>query len=66
MSKDSNRDLAPTIAAIVDEYREWMTNGGKIIYASENGRVLDRRTPEIEVYVLDPNRFRLPAVKAAK
>jgi hypothetical protein len=35
----------PTVAAIVDEYRRLMENGGKVIYAEENGFVIDRREP---------------------
>ena len=49
------RDQMPTVAAIVDEFREWMVPGGKVIYASENGHVLDRREP------VDPDKvFNVP------
>lgn len=54
MSKDALRRAMPTVAAIVDEYRHLMADGGKLIYASENGHVIDRRTPE-------PNVFDIPA-----
>ena len=42
MSKDALRQAMPTVAAIVDEYRPWLE---KVVYASENGRVIDRREP---------------------
>jgi hypothetical protein len=45
MSKDALRRQMPTVAAIVDDFREWLTDGGKVIYASENGHVIDRREP---------------------
>lgn len=55
MSKDAMRQKMPTVAAIVDEYREWMANGGKVVFASENGHVLDRREP------VDPDQvFTIP------
>jgi hypothetical protein len=44
MSKDALRQKMPTVAAICDEYREWLT-GGKVIFAEENGIVIDRREP---------------------
>jgi hypothetical protein len=46
MSKDELRQAMPTVAQIVDEYRDWMKTGGKVIYAKENGHVIDRRTPD--------------------
>jgi hypothetical protein len=54
MSKDELRQAMPTVAAIVDEYRHLMANGGKLIYASENGHVIDRREK-------DDNAFTVPA-----
>jgi len=42
MTKDELRRRMPVTASIVDEYREWLT-GGKVIYAEENGQVIDRR-----------------------
>jgi hypothetical protein len=51
MSKDAMRQAMPTVAQIVDEYRPWL---GKVIYASENGNVLDRRETlnEGQVFVI--------------
>lgn len=43
MSKDAMRQAMPTVAAIVDEFRHLMADGGKVVYASENGHVIDRR-----------------------
>jgi hypothetical protein len=45
MSKDEMRAMFPTVAAIVDELRPFMGKGAKVIYASENGHVIDRREP---------------------
>jgi hypothetical protein len=42
MSKDAMRQAMPVTASIVDEYRQWL---GKVIYAEENGKVIDRREP---------------------
>jgi hypothetical protein len=42
MSKDAMRQAMPTVAAIVDEFRPWLE---KVVYASENGHVIDRREP---------------------
>lgn len=39
------RQAMPTVAAIVDQFRDWMADGGKVVYASENGHVIDRREP---------------------
>jgi hypothetical protein len=47
MSKDAMRQAMPTVAQIVDDYRQWL---GKVIYASENGKVIDRREPETNVF----------------
>lgn len=55
MSKNELRQRMPTVAAIVDEYRDLMADGGKVIYASENGHVIDRRTPEPNVFDIPPN-----------
>lgn len=56
MTKDQLRRAMPTVAAIVDEYRAWMQDGGKVVYASENGHVIDRREP-----VSDDQVFTIPA-----
>jgi hypothetical protein len=53
MSKDAMRQRMPTVAAIVDELRPWL---GKVIYAEENGHVIDRREPVSEEQV-----FQIPA-----
>jgi hypothetical protein len=45
MSKQALREAMPTVAAIVDEFRHLMADGGKVIYAAENGQVIDRREP---------------------
>jgi hypothetical protein len=50
------RDLMPTVASIVDEYRQFMGRGAKVVFASEAGHVLDRREP------IDPDKvFTIPA-----
>lgn len=54
MSKDELRQAMPTVAAIVDEFRPWL---GKVIYASENGHVLDRREPEENVFLVPPDYY---------
>lgn len=59
MSKEQMRARMPTVAAIVDEWREFLADGGKVIYAEENGHVIDRRKPEREVYQLEPERFQI-------
>jgi len=49
------RQKMPTVAAIVDELRHLMADGGKVVYASENGHVIDRREP------VNPGQvFRIP------
>lgn len=57
MNRDQLRAAMPTVAAIVDEFRSLMADGGKVIYASENGHVIDRREPEINVFDIPP-RYR--------
>jgi hypothetical protein len=64
VSKQAMREAMPVVAEIVDTYRQWMEPGGKVIYASENGRVIDRRTPEREVFTVPPG-YRMPT-KAMK
>jgi hypothetical protein len=59
MSKEAMRQKMPTVAAVVDEFRHLMANGGKVIYASENGTVIDRREPEENVFDIPP-RYREP------
>jgi hypothetical protein len=56
MSKDAMRQAMPTIAQIVDQFRDLMADGGKVIYACENGHVIDRREPVSEEQV-----FQIPA-----
>jgi hypothetical protein len=51
MSKDALRQAMPTVAAIVDEYRHLL---GRVVYASENGQVIDRREPENNVFDIPP------------
>jgi hypothetical protein len=53
MSKDAMRQAMPTVAALVDEYRHLL---GRVVYASENGHVIDRREP-----VSDEQVFTIPA-----
>ena len=50
MSKDAMRQAMPTIAQIVDQFRHLMADGGKVVYASENGKVIDRREPEENIF----------------
>lgn len=57
VTRDELRQQMPTVAAMVDELRPWL---GKLIYASENGHVIDRREPEDNVFVIPPN-YRKPA-----
>ena len=54
MSKEALRRQMPTVAALVDEFRHLMADGGKVIYASENGQVIDRREPENNVFDIPP------------
>lgn len=35
----------PITAQIVDFYRSFLADGGKLVFASENGHVIDRREP---------------------
>lgn len=57
MSKDELRRAMPTVAAMVDEFRHLMADGGKVIFASENGHVIDRRehVKEEQVFHIPPN-----------
>lgn len=57
MNRDQLRAAMPKVAAAVDQYRRWLANGGRLIYASENGHVIDRREPEGNGYELEPQRF---------
>jgi hypothetical protein len=50
MSRDKNREQMPTVAQVVDQFRAYM---GRVIYASENGRVIDRREPVSADQVFD-------------
>lgn len=56
MSKDAMRQAMPTVAAIVDELRPFL---GRVVYASENGHVIDRREPETNVFEI-PSGYRKP------
>ena len=56
MSKDAMRQAMPTVAAIVDELRPFL---GRVVYASENGHVIDRREPETNVFEIPPG-YRKP------
>jgi hypothetical protein len=61
MTRDELRAAMPTVAAIVDEYRHLMAKGGKLVYASENGHVIDRREREDEAKVFTvPHDYRKP------
>ena len=62
------RQKMPTIAAIVDEYRDLMVNGGKVIYASENGHVIDKREPvkPEQVFTIPPRYCEQPAPKGTR
>ena len=51
------RQAMPTIAEIVDQFRSLMADGGKVIYAAENGHVIDRREPENNVFEI-PEGYR--------
>jgi hypothetical protein len=64
MSKDAMRQAMPTVAQIVDQFRSLMADGGKVIYASENGHVIDRREPEGEVFQIPANYY--PCAEVAK
>jgi hypothetical protein len=66
MSKQQLRDQMPTVASIVDEFRQWMTDGGKVVYASENGHVIDRREPETEVFQIPANYHPMREVEKKK
>ena len=62
MNREQMRQAMPTVAAIVDEYRDLMADGGKVIYASENGHVIDRREPVKETQVFTvPKDYLRPA-----
>lgn len=59
MSKDELRRAMPTVAAIVDEFRDWMKDGGKVIFAEENGHVIDRREKTVNAFEI-PKGYRKP------
>lgn len=48
------RRQMPTVAAIVDEYRHLL---GRVVFASENGHVIDRREPEENVFQIPPDYY---------
>lgn len=66
MSKEAMRQAMPTIAQIVDQFRDLMKDGGKVIYASENGHVIDRRTPDENVFDIPPNYLKTSEPKGKK
>ena len=53
MTRDELRQQMPTVAAMVDELRTWL---GRVVYANENGHVIDRREPvdESKVFTIPP------------
>jgi hypothetical protein len=51
MSKKDNRQAMPTVAAIVDEWREYFPDL-KVVYAAENGIVIDKRGDESNTFVI--------------
>lgn len=52
------RQAMPTVAQIVDELRPWLE---KVVYARENGQVIDRREAVDEAQVFDiPRNYRRP------
>jgi hypothetical protein len=53
MSRETNRAAMPTVTQIVDQFAPWL---GRVIYAAENGSVIDRREP-----VSDDQVFTIPA-----
>jgi hypothetical protein len=57
MSKEAMRQAMPITAAIVDEFRELLADGGRLIFASEDGLVIDRREPvsEDQVFTIPAN-----------
>ena len=66
MSKDAIRQAMPTVAALVDEFRSLMTNGGRVIFASENGHTLDRREPVNPESIFDVPQGYAPMREVAK
>lgn len=64
MSRESNRAAMPTVAQIVDQFREFM---GTVVYASENGNTLDRREPvsDDQVFTI-PDGYLRPAQERVK
>lgn len=63
MSKDALRQAMPITASIVDTYRQWLE---KVVYAEENGKVIDRREPvnPDSVFQIPPNYY--PCREVAK
>lgn len=65
MSKQDLREAMPTVAAIVDQYRPWLE---KLVYASENGHVIDRREEEDpdKAFVIPENYYPTRAIERKK
>jgi hypothetical protein len=64
MSRENNRAAMPTVAQIVDQFREFM---GSVVFASENGSVIDRREPvsDDQVFTI-PDGYLKPAQERVK
>lgn len=57
MSKADNRANMPTVAQIVDELRAQGIDV-KVLYASEAGKTIGKKTTGENAYTLDPLRFK--------
>lgn len=64
MSKDSNRNAMPTVAAIVDEYRKHFPDL-KVVYAKEGNTVIDKRGDESNAFPI-PRDYRLNSADIAR
>jgi len=62
VSKEAMRQAMPTVAAIVDDFRPWLE---KVVFAAENGKVIDRREPvnAESVFDIPANYFPMREVK---
>lgn len=49
MNKDEIRRLFPECCAVADEYRKVFGEGTKLVYVSENGRELGKRSEGVPV-----------------
>lgn len=59
MTRDSNRQAMPTVAAFVDEIRAQGFEV-RVIYAKESGKELGKKPQEREVFTV-PANYRKPA-----